>query len=65
MTTPRTAAIIVAAGTGTRSGSDVPKQFALLGGKPMIAHSFAALSAHPAIERVIVVIGEGQEAALR
>ncbi|MEG3086328.1 bifunctional 2-C-methyl-D-erythritol 4-phosphate cytidylyltransferase/2-C-methyl-D-erythritol 2,4-cyclodiphosphate synthase [Sphingomonas sp. PB4P5] len=65
MTTPRTAAIIVAAGTGTRSGSDAPKQFAMLAGKPMIAHSVAALSAHPAIERLIVVIGAGQEAALR
>ncbi|MEN2784898.1 2-C-methyl-D-erythritol 2,4-cyclodiphosphate synthase [Sphingomonas qilianensis] len=64
MTTPRTAAIIVAAGTGTRSGSEMPKQFAWLAGKPLIAHSFAALSNHPAIDRVIVVIGTGQEAAL-
>lgn len=61
----KTAAIIVAAGTGTRSGSDVPKQFAMLAGKAMIAHSYATLAAHPAIDRVIVVIGEGQEAALR
>ncbi|MFC3580716.1 2-C-methyl-D-erythritol 2,4-cyclodiphosphate synthase [Sphingomonas hylomeconis] len=64
MTTPRTAAIIVAAGTGTRSGSDMPKQFAMLAGRPMIAHSLAALSAHPAIDRVIVVIGENQQALL-
>ena len=61
----RTAAIIVAAGTGTRSGSDVPKQFARVASKPMIAHSHAALAAHPAIDRVIVVIGAAQEAALR
>lgn len=65
MTRGTTAAIIVAAGTGTRSGSAVPKQYALLGGKAVLAHSFAALRAHPGINRVIVVIGAGQEAALR
>ncbi|MEG3175196.1 2-C-methyl-D-erythritol 2,4-cyclodiphosphate synthase [Sphingomonas sp. RB3P16] len=65
MTNPRTAALIVAAGTGVRSGSAIPKQYAPLGGKAVLAHSYAALSAHPAIERVIVVIGAGQEAALR
>lgn len=59
-----TAAIIVAAGQGTRAGSSVPKQFAPIAGKPMLAHSFAALSSHPAIEQVLVVIGQGQEAAL-
>jgi 2-C-methyl-D-erythritol 4-phosphate cytidylyltransferase/2-C-methyl-D-erythritol 2,4-cyclodiphosphate synthase len=65
MTTSRTAAIIVAAGTGTRSGSDLPKQFAQVAGRPMIAHSYDVLSAHPSIDRVIVVIGEGQQTALR
>jgi 2-C-methyl-D-erythritol 4-phosphate cytidylyltransferase/2-C-methyl-D-erythritol 2,4-cyclodiphosphate synthase len=30
----------------------------------MLAHSFAALSSHPAIDSVVVVIGEGQERAL-
>ena len=65
MSTGKTAAIIVAAGTGVRSGSAVPKQYALLGGKPVLAHSFAALSGHPGIDRVIVVIGAGQETALR
>ena len=64
MTSPKTAAIIVAAGTGVRSGSAIPKQYALLGGKSVLAHSYAALKAHPAIERIIVVIGAGQEAAL-
>ena len=60
MFSPRTAAIIVAAGTGTRSGSETPKQFALIAGKPMIAHSFAALSTHPAIADVVVVVGAEQ-----
>ena len=60
----KTAALIVAAGQGTRVGGTVPKQFVPLAGKPMLAHSFAALSSHPAIDSVVVVIGEGQERAL-
>jgi 2-C-methyl-D-erythritol 4-phosphate cytidylyltransferase/2-C-methyl-D-erythritol 2,4-cyclodiphosphate synthase len=60
----KTAALIVAAGQGVRAGSSVPKQFALLAGKPVLAHSHAAFASHPAIDAVLVVIGEGQEAAL-
>jgi 2-C-methyl-D-erythritol 4-phosphate cytidylyltransferase/2-C-methyl-D-erythritol 2,4-cyclodiphosphate synthase len=64
MTQGGTVALIVAAGQGVRSGGNVPKQFATLAGKPMIAHSYAALAAHPDISRVIVAIGPGQEEAL-
>ncbi|MDR6849541.1 2-C-methyl-D-erythritol 4-phosphate cytidylyltransferase/2-C-methyl-D-erythritol 2,4-cyclodiphosphate synthase [Sphingomonas sp. BE270] len=64
MTSTKTAAIIVAAGTGVRSGSAVPKQYARLGGKAVLAYSYAALRNHPAIDRVIVVIGADQEALL-
>jgi 2-C-methyl-D-erythritol 4-phosphate cytidylyltransferase/2-C-methyl-D-erythritol 2,4-cyclodiphosphate synthase len=60
----RTVALIVAAGQGSRAGGAVPKQFALLGGRPLLAHSHAALSRHPAIDEVLVAIGEGQEEAL-
>lgn len=60
----RTIALIVAAGQGTRAGGAVPKQFARLAGRPMIAHSHAALSRHPAIDAVLVVIGAGQQDAL-
>jgi 2-C-methyl-D-erythritol 4-phosphate cytidylyltransferase/2-C-methyl-D-erythritol 2,4-cyclodiphosphate synthase len=61
MTSPRIAALIVAAGQGVRSGSAIPKQFARVAGKPMIAHSYAALAEHPAIDQLLVVIGAGQE----
>jgi len=64
MTSPRIAALIVAAGVGARSGSTVPKQFARIAGKPMIAHSHAALGDHPMIERVLVAIGPDQEEAI-
>ena len=55
-----TVALIVAAGRGERSGQALPKQFARVGGKAMVAHSHRALAAHPGIDRVVVVIGAGQ-----
>ncbi|MBY0283877.1 MAG: bifunctional 2-C-methyl-D-erythritol 4-phosphate cytidylyltransferase/2-C-methyl-D-erythritol 2,4-cyclodiphosphate synthase [Sphingomonas sp.] len=60
----RIVALIVAAGSGTRLGGELPKQFAALAGKPMLAHSFAAFSSHPMISETIVAIGAGQEAML-
>jgi 2-C-methyl-D-erythritol 4-phosphate cytidylyltransferase/2-C-methyl-D-erythritol 2,4-cyclodiphosphate synthase len=56
----RTVALIVAAGRGERSGSALPKQFASVAGRPMVAHSYAALSSHPAIDEVLVVTGAEQ-----
>jgi len=64
ITPPRVVALIVAAGTGTRAGGNVPKQFAMVAGKPMIAHSHAALAAHPGVADVIVAVGAGQQALL-
>lgn len=60
----KTAALIVAAGKGSRMGGP-PKQFLPVAGVPMLAHSVRALAAHPAIDTVLVVIGEGQEEMLR
>lgn len=56
-----TAALIVAAGKGVRVGRTVPKQFAALCGKHMLAHSVTAVFSYPAITETTVVIGEGQE----
>jgi 2-C-methyl-D-erythritol 4-phosphate cytidylyltransferase/2-C-methyl-D-erythritol 2,4-cyclodiphosphate synthase len=42
----RIAAILVAAGTGTRFGVEVPKQFLSIAGKPVIRHAAEALAAH-------------------
>jgi 2-C-methyl-D-erythritol 4-phosphate cytidylyltransferase/2-C-methyl-D-erythritol 2,4-cyclodiphosphate synthase len=61
MTSLRTIAIVVAAGTGSRMGGTVPKQYALLAGRPMLAHAVEPLLAHPMIEQVIVAIGPGQK----
>jgi len=42
----RIAAILVAAGSGTRFGNETPKQFLMLAGKPVIRHAAQALAAH-------------------
>lgn len=48
-----TAAIIVAAGRGTRAGGDMPKQWQELNGKPVLAHTVAAFAG---LDRVVVVL---------
>jgi 2-C-methyl-D-erythritol 4-phosphate cytidylyltransferase/2-C-methyl-D-erythritol 2,4-cyclodiphosphate synthase len=60
-----TAALIVAAGSGSRAGGLVPKQYAVVAGKPMLAHAVEAFAGHPSIDDVIVVIGDGQEVLAR
>jgi 2-C-methyl-D-erythritol 4-phosphate cytidylyltransferase / 2-C-methyl-D-erythritol 2,4-cyclodiphosphate synthase len=60
----RNVALIVAAGQGLRAGGDLPKQYALLAGVPMIARAVDAFVAHPAIDAIYVVIGEGQHELL-
>ncbi|GAA4040823.1 bifunctional 2-C-methyl-D-erythritol 4-phosphate cytidylyltransferase/2-C-methyl-D-erythritol 2,4-cyclodiphosphate synthase [Sphingomonas rosea] len=54
-------ALIVAAGSGTRMGSDTPKQYRRLGAKPLLRHAVEALARHPRVDAVRVVIGAGQE----
>ncbi|HET9813600.1 MAG TPA: 2-C-methyl-D-erythritol 4-phosphate cytidylyltransferase, partial [Sphingomicrobium sp.] len=54
-------ALIVAAGTGERAGGGVPKQYRLLGGKPVVRRAAEAMLAHPAIRAVRVVIGRRQQ----
>jgi 2-C-methyl-D-erythritol 4-phosphate cytidylyltransferase len=40
---PRVAAVLVAAGSGTRLGTDGPKALVELAGRPLVAHALAAL----------------------
>lgn len=54
------AALIVAAGKGERAGTVLPKQYALLGGKSVLAHSVDTLSSHKSIGAVYIVIGSDQ-----
>jgi len=51
-----TAAIIVAAGRGLRAGGDLPKQWQMLAGQPVLAHSLAAFAGVAAVDRLVLVI---------
>lgn len=55
-------ALIVAAGSGERLGAERAKAFVLLGGRPMLEWSVAALRAVPAVERIVVALPEGETA---
>lgn len=57
---PSIAALIVAAGQGVRSGGGLPKQYRKVARKAVLAHAVDALTDHPAIDSVQIVIGDGQ-----
>jgi len=56
-----TTALIVAAGSGSRMGGPIPKQFRRLAGKPVLRWAVEALIRHPAVQHVRVVVGPGQQ----
>jgi 2-C-methyl-D-erythritol 4-phosphate cytidylyltransferase len=58
---PRLFALIPAAGVGQRAGSEVPKQYAELLGKPLLAHAVAAFAAVSSVESIHVVVSPGDE----
>jgi 2-C-methyl-D-erythritol 4-phosphate cytidylyltransferase/2-C-methyl-D-erythritol 2,4-cyclodiphosphate synthase len=51
-----TAALIVAAGRGTRAGGDLPKQWQVVAGRRVADWTLAAFSTHPRIDQVVMVI---------
>jgi 2-C-methyl-D-erythritol 4-phosphate cytidylyltransferase/2-C-methyl-D-erythritol 2,4-cyclodiphosphate synthase len=58
----RNVALIVAAGSGSRAGGALPKQYRRVAGKALLAHAIDHLL-HPRVDAIQVVIGAGQEAA--
>ena len=53
---PTIFAIVPAAGTGTRVGDQLPKQYLELNGVPMIFHALRALARVERIDKIIVVL---------
>ncbi len=53
-------AVIVAGGKGLRMGNDIPKQFMLLQGKPILMHSINAFHSYDSDIQCIVVLPEQQ-----
>jgi len=58
-----TSAIIVAAGKGTRMGSEVDKLFLDLNGRPVIAHTWSRFDHAACIDHIVMVVREGMQSA--
>ncbi len=55
---PRNIAVILASGTGERSGFSRPKQLAKLAGRPVVAHALERFQAHSRIDEIAVVTND-------
>lgn len=53
--------LIPAAGNGTRFGTEKPKQYALIDGKPLLQHAIERLVAGLPLQRVYVVLSDHDE----
>ncbi len=54
-------ALIPSAGTGSRAGGDLPKQYQVIAGRPMLWHTAQAFLASPEIDTVLVVTTPGAQ----
>ena len=54
--------IIVAGGKGLRMGSDIPKQFLPIGGKPVLMHTLERFREYSKDIQIILVLPEAQQA---
>ncbi len=61
----RCTAIVLAAGSGSRMHSSMPKQFMSLGGRPLICHALQAVEESPIIDDCILVVAERDEDYVR
>ncbi len=61
----KTIALLTAAGVGTRTHQDIPKQFLHIDNKPLIVYTMEAFEKHPNIDEIIVVCLDGWHDILR
>ena len=57
-----TSAIIVAAGRGTRMGSNIDKLFLEVAGRPVVAHTWSRFEASDVVDEIVLVVRSGMEA---
>ena len=56
MEQPRVGVIIVAGGSGKRMGGSLPKQFSIIGGSPILAHTINSFRKALPASRIVVVL---------
>lgn len=54
-------ALVPAAGVGARSGAGMPKQYVQIAGRPLLAHTLAALAAVPRLVQTLVVLSPADD----
>lgn len=54
-------AIILAGGYGRRMAREIPKQFIVVAGKPILAYTIDKFETHPSIDQIVVVCVNGWE----
>ena len=57
-------ALLTAAGSGTRMGQDIPKQFLNVNDRPVIVYTLQAFQQHPDIDEIAVVCIDGWQQVL-
>lgn len=58
-------ALVIAGGSGSRMGQDIPKQFLHVDGCPVIIHTLKCFQQHPDIDAIAVVCLNGWETVLQ
>lgn len=61
----RAAVVVLAAGAGTRVGAEVNKVLLPLAGVPVVARSVRTARGVPGVERIVVVVRDGEQDAVR
>ncbi len=62
---PRTVAVVLAGGTGSRLGLTIPKQLLKIAGKTIIEHTIDAFEVHPDIDEILVMMAAGHTAQVQ
>ena len=58
---PRCWALIPCAGSGSRAGTPVAKQYQPVAGQPLVSHTLAALAATPGLSGILLVVAPGDQ----
>jgi 2-C-methyl-D-erythritol 4-phosphate cytidylyltransferase len=61
----KTVVIIPAGGTGRRMGGEIPKQYLLLAGIPILVHTLRVFQHSPLVHQILLVVPEGDVAEVR
>lgn len=56
--TNRNVAVLLSGGVGNRMNMDIPKQYSIVGGKPIIYYSLKALLENPDTDAIVIVIAD-------